>query len=211
MILDKGTFGLFPAGDITRLGLNPREQTVLAWLVFHTNQSGTCFPAMATLARESGMCVASVKNVIKSLQDKGLVIVAHRYRDDGGQTSNFSTIQLEGAGGVAKIDTPPQLNDDSPPSYSLATNQKKIEPNTIKFDARPFMEAYEEAYKTKCVPIRSVKSWKQACAELGEEDSIKAFKAYLKATEQKYYSAPRFVELCHMYAETSEREEKKWF
>jgi len=70
--LKKGTFSIFPH-EIAQ-GLHPIQQTVLFWLwKYSNNETGTCFPSIATLAKNSGASRSSVVRALNELVEIGLV------------------------------------------------------------------------------------------------------------------------------------------
>lgn len=82
-----GEFGIFPAFQLK--GMNPYHQVVLAWLIFHTNQDGYCWPSMKTLMTETGIKSRSkLRSVIIELEQAGIIESQNRNREDGSVTSN---------------------------------------------------------------------------------------------------------------------------
>lgn len=67
----KGEFGIFPALQLK--GLDPYKQTVMAWLIFHTNTEGQCFPSIDTLVEETGISKRKLVDVLQELHRMGLI------------------------------------------------------------------------------------------------------------------------------------------
>lgn len=49
------------------------EQAIFLWLSFHSNQEGSCFPSIHTLALETRMSRPQVFRKLKSLEDKKMI------------------------------------------------------------------------------------------------------------------------------------------
>ena len=71
MYLNKGSFGIFPAGLMQ--GLKPNEQLLLTWLWFHKNNEGVCWPSINLLAKECGFSRDTVMRCLAKLESKGLI------------------------------------------------------------------------------------------------------------------------------------------
>jgi len=88
---DKG-FGILPrhlAGSLTLTELG-----VYVALTWHADSEGICFPSHATIAREIGASVSSVRRGIEGLVAKNLLVKKGRVKDDGGQTSNLYLLNV---------------------------------------------------------------------------------------------------------------------
>jgi len=77
-------------------GLNKTSKLVAFVLLSHAGSDGTCFPALNTLAKETGLSRAAVSSAIKALVARGdqapfSVACEHRGRSDGarGRSSNL--------------------------------------------------------------------------------------------------------------------------
>ncbi len=109
--LDKGTYGPFPASLLK--GKHPHEQTVLAWLWFHQNISGACFPSMKLLAEECSMSKRSILAAIAKLEESGLLARKPRTRGDGGRSTNQYDLFIDpyagdAQGGAQEVHDPTQ-------------------------------------------------------------------------------------------------------
>lgn len=74
---EKGTFITLPNKQVLR-GRKPATQAVYLWICEHANDSGICFPAIKTLAVESGSSESSVKRSIADLEKCGILQKSHR-------------------------------------------------------------------------------------------------------------------------------------
>jgi len=92
MRFEPGTFGIFPANMCK--GLHPYQQTLMAWLCFHSNREGTCYPSFATLIKETGISKASVARHLLELERIGYIQRSQRFDESGRQTSTFYTVIL---------------------------------------------------------------------------------------------------------------------
>ena len=73
--------------------LGPHGIAVYCGLCLHARlATQQCYPSQQTLAEELGTSVASVKRGVAKLTELKLIAVEHRYREDGGKTSNLYTL-----------------------------------------------------------------------------------------------------------------------
>ncbi len=87
-------FFMLPNG-IFELKLKPRDFTVLACLMKHSNNDCTCFPSYRTIAKECSISEKTVGQALKALSKKRLIEITNRSRDDGSKSSNlYHIIQL---------------------------------------------------------------------------------------------------------------------
>ena len=84
----KGEFSIFPA--IQLKGLDPYKQTVMAWLIFHTNADGTCFPSVDLLVDETGIGRSKLIKTLKELHSMGLIDKTIRNRVGGRQSTLYT-------------------------------------------------------------------------------------------------------------------------
>ena len=75
--------------------LKPSTKIVLYWLADHHNgETGLCFPSHRRLADCCEMTRQSIINQLKILEDKGLIVIEPRYRENGSFTSNMYRLVL---------------------------------------------------------------------------------------------------------------------
>tara|TARA_R110002012_G_scaffold57812_4_gene149260 strand:- start:1372 stop:2007 length:636 start_codon:yes stop_codon:yes gene_type:complete len=173
----EGEFGIFPAKSVR--GLTPNKQTIIAWLIFHTNnQTGVAFPSINTLCDECGIkSRTTIINTLTQLEEDGYIRKKHRTREGGGYTSNeyevfikrisSSTNKVQGV--VQEVDT----------NYKN-TNQKKLE------HWSPLFQKCWDAYGKKGNYKLSLKYW----SEISSDDRIlieKKIPLYVKSTPEKKY------------------------
>jgi predicted transcriptional regulator len=69
--------------------LPSRAKTVMFYLVNRSNKELTCFPAIPTIAKETGLSERTVQRALKELCEEGYIKKTSRYRENGGQSSNL--------------------------------------------------------------------------------------------------------------------------
>ena len=74
--------------------LPSRAKTVMFYLVNRSNKELTCFPAIPTIARETGLSERTVQRALKELVEEGFVEKSSRYRENGGQSSNLYRLDV---------------------------------------------------------------------------------------------------------------------
>ena len=77
---------------IYKLRLTSTEINVYQYLCSKANNEGECFPSQTTIAKAVNMHRSTVNQAIKRLQDKNLLIIMQRKRDNGGTSSNLYRI-----------------------------------------------------------------------------------------------------------------------
>jgi predicted transcriptional regulator len=77
---------------IYKLRLTSTEINVYQYLCSRANKEGECFPSQTTIAKAVNMNRSTVNQAIKRLQDKNLLIIMQRKRDNGGTSSNLYRI-----------------------------------------------------------------------------------------------------------------------
>ena len=86
-------FFMLPNG-IFELKLKPRDFTVFACLVKHSDSDYTCFPSYRTIAKECSISQKTVGQALKVLSDKRLIEISNRKREYGSKSSNLYRINL---------------------------------------------------------------------------------------------------------------------
>lgn len=72
--------------------LTPYEKLVFIYLKKYADKENKCFPSLNTLSKVSGISKRKVQDCIKSLQEKGVLTVKQRRKDNQGLTSNLYTL-----------------------------------------------------------------------------------------------------------------------
>lgn len=80
--------------EIFKYKLKPRDFTVLACLVKHSDNDYTCFPSYRTIAKECSISQKTVGQALKTLSNKKLIEISNRKREDGSKSSNLYRIIL---------------------------------------------------------------------------------------------------------------------
>jgi len=79
---------------IYKMKLTSTEINVYQYLCSKANKEGECFPSQATIAKAVNMHRSTVNQAIQRLQDKKLLIIIQRKRDNGGTSSNLYRIEV---------------------------------------------------------------------------------------------------------------------
>ena len=77
---------------IYKLKLTSTEINIYQYLCSRANKQGECFPSQTTIAKAVNMHRSTVNQAIRRLQDKNLLIIEQRRRDNGGTSSNLYRI-----------------------------------------------------------------------------------------------------------------------
>lgn len=75
--------------------LPSRAKQIMFYLINRANAEGTCFPSNKTIASDCGISTRTVQRTMKVLLEKEFIKKDSRFREQGGQTSNLYTLQLE--------------------------------------------------------------------------------------------------------------------
>ena len=79
---------------IYKLRLTSTEINVYQYLCSKANKEGECFPSQTTISKAVNMHRSTGNQAIKRLQDKNLLIIMRRKRDNGGTSSNLYRIEV---------------------------------------------------------------------------------------------------------------------
>jgi len=66
-----------------------RAKTIMFYIVNRSNKELTCFPAIPTMARETGLSERTVQRALKELCAEGYIVKTPRYRKNRSQSSNL--------------------------------------------------------------------------------------------------------------------------
>lgn len=177
MIYTEGEFGIFPAKIVK--GLSPNKQTILAWLIFHTNnQTGVAFPSINKLCEECGIkSRTTMINTLTQLEEDGYIKKKHRQREGGGYTSNEYEVYIKRI--TPSTDNVTRVVQEMDTNYKN-TNQKKLE------HWSPLFQKCFDAYGKKGNYKLSLKYWSQ----LTESDRLlieNKIPKYVQATPDKKF------------------------
>ncbi len=76
-----------------RTDLPSRAITVYLYLDDRANKEGTCWPAIPTIARDTGLSQSTVRRALQDLRQEGLLTSRKRYRKNGGDSSNLYALK----------------------------------------------------------------------------------------------------------------------
>lgn len=74
---------------------NPVGKTILVCLANYADEYGECRPSQTTIAEETELCVKTVRDWLKRLQEFGLIIRFRRYRCNGARTSDIFQLSID--------------------------------------------------------------------------------------------------------------------
>ena len=77
-----------------KLHLTSSEINVYQYLCCRANKQGECFPSQSTIAKAVNLHRSTVNKAIKRLEDKKLLVITQRKRDNGGTSSNLYRIEV---------------------------------------------------------------------------------------------------------------------
>tara|TARA_R100000234_G_scaffold118627_1_gene99495 strand:+ start:850 stop:1485 length:636 start_codon:yes stop_codon:yes gene_type:complete len=177
MIYTEGEFGIFPAKVVR--GLSPNKQTILAWLIFHTNnQTGVAFPSINTLCDECGIkSRTTMINTLTQLEKDGYIKKQHRRREGGGYTSNEYEVYIKR--------TNPSTKKKQGVVQEMDTNYKNDNQKKLEHWSPTFQKCWD-AYGRKGNYKQALKCW----SELTPEDRLTVenkIPKYVESTPDKKY------------------------
>jgi DNA-binding transcriptional regulator LsrR (DeoR family) len=128
MFFKKGTFILFPIKDY--LGLSPQEQVILAWLYYHADKTGFCWPSHKILCRETGMkSRTSLRRYLKQLEKKKLIKISTRQLINNRYHSITYKINLQNGGQNMTMPKKARSEYDHAHGQNMNMNYTLTEPN----------------------------------------------------------------------------------
>lgn len=88
---EPGTFFIVPL-DLFEKGLSARAFRVYCVLAYFSDEHGQCFPSRRTISNKcGGISLPTVDKALKELEDKILISIDHRFKDNK-QTTNLYTV-----------------------------------------------------------------------------------------------------------------------
>lgn len=141
----------------------PYELSIYTYLKKHADRTtGTCFPSIATLEKETKISEKKIRLILKNLRDKKLITIQNRTLENGGKTSNIYKLlefdnqkkevsseadradQSESTGDTSKNDTNSRLHNN--PFLSDSQAEKKYSKDEIekKYDYAVMVVEYPE-------------------------------------------------------------------
>jgi DNA-binding transcriptional regulator YhcF (GntR family) len=79
--------------QVYKSNLPSRAKQVMFYLINRANGEGTCFPSIKTTASDCGVSTRTIQRTMKVLLETGFIKKNSRFREKGGQTSNFYTVE----------------------------------------------------------------------------------------------------------------------
>lgn len=136
------------------------ERFVLVALGDHADQDASCWPSRTRISARTGLSEATVKRALRSLQERGLIRVESRVRENGSSTSNRYYLQITDSvnGGVTMT---PGGGHQYPGEGVPMT--PPIEPSLEPSSKDPHAEAFGawwEIYPRKVSKQAAAKAWK---------------------------------------------------
>jgi len=96
---------------VWRQKLPPTPKLILMALADAANDFGVCWPSVPTVATKCCVSIRTVRRVMKTLEERRLMLSEPRYRKDGSCTSNRYRLQLDGGDRLSPAPNP----DDTTP------------------------------------------------------------------------------------------------
>lgn len=70
--------------------ISPTARTVYRALLQYANrETWSCYPSVRTLMKDTGLCERTIRNQLKILSDRGLILKIPRTRENNGCSSNM--------------------------------------------------------------------------------------------------------------------------
>lgn len=103
---------------------NPYELSVYVYLRKHADHTtGTCFPSIATLEKETKISEKKIRLILKDLKEKKLITIQNRTLGNGGKTSNiYRLLEFENEEVQASLQEP---QDEEAPKQ-LSVGRKRV-------------------------------------------------------------------------------------
>jgi len=165
--------------------LAPTKKLVLVILANYADENNTCYPSYQHIGYLAGIKDPKhIGKIIKEFAELGLLEVEHRYKADGGNTSNRYTLTLGGS-----LQTPKGLQTTTP----LVSTP----PNT-KDDTKEVNTAFEEFWKyypRKINKYASSQKYKLAIKEISKEELLEKVKDFAKKV-QRENTDQKFIPHC---------------
>lgn len=165
--------------------LAPTKKLVLVILANYADENNTCYPSYQHIGYLAGIKDQKhIGKIIKEFAELGLLEVEHRYKADGGNTSNRYTLTLGGS-----LQTPKGLQTTTPPvSTPPNTKDNTKEVNTA-------FEEFWKYYPRKINKYASNQKYKLAIKEISIEELLEKVKEFAKKV-QRENTDQKFIPHC---------------
>ena len=170
---------------IKSLRIHYRLKILLRSLADYHGSNGRCFPSIGRLAGEIGVSRQTIHRWMNQLETSGLIERVSRYREDGGRTSNFYRLMLQGTV------TPVRQQEDSRRNHVVHADKQDVsrrEPVKPAADTQSAARAYKIAPESMGKIATSVQHYKIAVQRRwissGERDRLSYFSSWIKIVRQ---------------------------
>ncbi|MEW8555461.1 MAG: helix-turn-helix domain-containing protein [Candidatus Thiodiazotropha sp.] len=129
--------------------LKPVPKLVLMALADAADDTGVCWPSIATLAAKCDLSTRTIRRSIQYLVARDLLLVEQRYRTDGSCSSNLYRLQLQGGD---KMSPAPVFHDSTSGSRSQCPPDASVIPittNRTVNQSPPLQETADSAAASK--------------------------------------------------------------
>ena len=170
---------------IKSLRIHYRLKILLRSLADYHGSNGLCFPSIGRLAGEIGVTRQTIHRWMNQLETSGLIARVSRYREDGGRTSNFYRLMLQGAVTQVRQHENPRTNHVLHAPRSDASQKEPVKQAAVTKSAT---KAYKIAPESMGKIATSVKHYKIAVQRRwissGERDRLSYFSSWIKIVRQ---------------------------
>tara|TARA_R110000868_G_scaffold363247_1_gene625512 strand:+ start:217 stop:897 length:681 start_codon:yes stop_codon:yes gene_type:complete len=142
MKYERGSFIVVPSREKLR-GMPVPAQALYMWLCAYANETGECFPARSTLARDCDCSLNTVDRMTQLLVDRGLLEVSKRIKN-GENMTNLYTVVIWGGSPTGEQPSPtdrqgvaPQIDKELNPVLTQTTvsgDKLRVETFSLKED-----------------------------------------------------------------------------
>lgn len=179
--------------------LKPSTKIVLYWLADHHNgETGLCFPSHRRLADCCEMTRQSIINQLKILEDKGLIVIEPRYRENGSFTSNMYRLVLIDAqedpcdtitshnvsSGVKNFDIPSKKTQQG--TVHNFDNQNLVINNLVNEQNNFWSKIFEEMwllYPKRVGKGAAKNAWLKACKKINVGELQSCLREYINTKQ----------------------------
>lgn len=159
---------------------------ILIKLADNTNDSGVCWPSMATMSRQTELDERTIQRHLKVLEEKGLLRIEPRFID-GVQRSNNYYLNLS----PHPVTVPPHpRQDDTQGGGTVSPRTFSKEPSVEPKESREQFEEFWEVYPKKVGKDFAQREWDKVTASTPAEQIVRGAIAYSLAAESV---EPRYV------------------
>lgn len=169
--------------------LTPTQRFVLLIIADMANEIGECWPSKRTIMARTGYGATAVKDALRDLRAKEVIVVVPRFNPSGRQTSNSYVLCLEGRG---RHTTPPtdvvdddhELEEGSARDTSPDASRPPVEPPNRTARTRKTKTTTSSRSSRRAARARDDAEWADPAAavfadeqEIDEDDIVEVAKA----------------------------------